>query len=59
MNHGLAVSQREKAELLQLWRKEQINLTVRNKILDRLDHLPNIWLNNLRRSGLKFLIVLK
>jgi monovalent cation/hydrogen antiporter len=29
----------EKTELLQLWRQEKINLTVRNKILDRLDHL--------------------
>ncbi len=28
----------EKTALLQLWRKEKINLTVRNKLLDRLDH---------------------
>jgi Na+/H+ antiporter len=28
----------ERTELLRLWRKEEINLTVRNKLLERLDH---------------------
>ncbi len=28
----------EKVELLELWRKEKINLAVRNKLLERLDH---------------------
>lgn len=28
----------EKTELLRLWHTRQINLTVRNKLLERLDH---------------------
>jgi CPA1 family monovalent cation:H+ antiporter len=28
----------ERAELLRLWREEKINLHIRNKLLDRLDH---------------------
>jgi monovalent cation/hydrogen antiporter len=35
---GLELIEVESKELMELWRKEKINLSVRNKLLDQLDH---------------------
>lgn len=34
----LRIIEIERSKLMQLWREEKINLTVRNKLMDRLDH---------------------
>lgn len=34
----LQIIEVERSELMQLWRDEKVNLTVRNKLIDRLDH---------------------